>query len=170
MAGSHALLQTEVAKALAFGELQTLAAEHVVFERDALDFFFFPMEVRAKQKLAKGDLKLTPATDMGRISAKSGSSSTVVTGETGIKLYLDKPVRPKGPPTDEEPWKRDQLLCAYWWTKSTSDQKEANLVIKKVKVGKFSFPIYENSKVVNAFAKLLVFGPDESPAAKKARR
>ncbi len=155
MAGSHALLQTEVAKALAFGELQALAAEHVVFERDALDFFFFPMEVRAEQKLAKADLKLIPATDMGRITAKSGSSSTV---------------RPKGPPTDEEPWKRDQLLCAYWWTKSTSDQKEANLVIKKIKVGKFSFPIYENSKVVNAFDKLLVFGPDESPAAKKARR
>ncbi len=43
------------------------------------------------------------------------------------------------------------------------------LVIKKVKVGKFSFPIYENSKVVNVFDKLLAFGPDESPAAKKAR-
>jgi len=169
MAGGHRALQTDVAKAIAFGELMKLAEEHVVFERESVQFYFHPSEVRAKTQIAKGKLKLIPVTDMAKVTtnARSSATSCLVTGK-GTSIYLEPPSRPKGLPTAEEPWKKDLVLCAYWLVKGTSKKEEANLVTKRVTQTDFSFQIYENIKAIKPFEKLVVFEPEE-PQAKKAK-
>ncbi len=167
MADGHPALKTETQKALAFVALQSLAQQHAEHERQTLDFYFSPVEVRGKSKIAKGALTLVPATELAKIASKQPPSSNLpcVIGN-GVTFYLGQPRRPSGLPTQAAPWQKDQLVSAYWWAASTSVQSEANLVKKIVTVDNFKIPVYENSKVINQHDKLVVYEPAEPPAKK----
>ena len=170
MVDSHPLLKTAVAKAIAFQELMQLGNEHAAFERESVQFYFNPAEVRATEKIEKGQLKLVPVTDIAKVTSKAeGSNTSSLVTCKGKKLFLEPPARPKGVPTEEEPWKNDMVMCAYWLIKGTSQKAEANLVKKHVTWSDFTFEIYQNDKVLKPHDKLAFFEPEE-PLAKKGRK
>ncbi len=167
MADNHRLVKQELAKASLFTELMQLSVEWAEYERSKVDFFFGPAEVRAKANIPKGEMRLIPTTDIGRLSMKSGTSSTTATSDS-FKFFLDSPQRPTKAPTESDPWPKHIVMSAYWWIKTTDTQAEANLKRTSTTVTGWTIDVLENTKAIKPFEKFVIYVP-AGPAAKKSR-
>jgi hypothetical protein len=78
---------------------------------------------------------------------------------------LEPPRRPANSDTDE--WKKDIIMAAYWWAKTSSDQGSSNMKWTRIDKNGVSIPVIENTKKLTAFDKLVVYQPES--AAKKAK-
>ena len=168
MADKHTLLKIEAAKAQMFGELMALASEWAEYERENVDFYFNPAEILAKNDIPKGEMWLVPATEIGRASLKSGTSTTLASSDK-FKFFLDSPQRPKAPPATDDPWKKDTIMSAYWWVKTSEVQSESNLKVANSKVEQFTSHVLENTKAIKPYDKFVLFVPPKGSAAKRAR-
>jgi hypothetical protein len=164
MADGHAALSKEATKAHMFTQLVELAKEHAGAERAQVDFLCYPHEVRAKSSIIKGALMLIPATSLDKIVFKSATSTALVK-YAGAECYLEPPRRPANSDTDE--WKKDIIMAAYWWVKTSSDQSSSNMKWARIDKNGVSIPVIENTKKLTAFDKLVVYQPES--AAKKAK-
>ena len=169
MGDAHTALLKDADRAKLFGELMLLASVRSTSERQYVDFLLHPAEVRAKVDIPKSSLSLVPVTELGKVTSKAGSGMTTVVGNKGALFVLDAPNRPKT--NTKEEWKKDHVLSAFWWVKSSSVQSECNMKLVKCKVDNFTFQCMENSKVIKAWEKLTLFDGDtaEGPPKKKAR-
>jgi hypothetical protein len=168
MGDAHAGLLRDVERAKLFGELMMLASVHSACERNYVDFLLNPAEVRAKIDIQKSALKLVPVTELGKVTSKPWSGMVTVVNNKGATFVLDAPNRPKT--NDKAEWKKDKVLSAFWWVKTSSVQSECNMKIVKAKIDSFTFQCMESSRNIKAWEKLVVFdGATEGPPKKKAR-
>ena len=136
------------------------------FEQECVDFFMNPIEVRAKCDIPKGKLQLAPITDMNKLAIKSMTSWAIATGTRGHRnFYLEQPTRPRGDSVDE--WPKQFIAAAFWSVVELQDNVNVNMKLSKLKVNCYTFPIWENSKSLEAGQKLI--GLDTLSTSKKAR-
>ena len=83
----------------------------------------------------------------------------------GFEFHLEAPRRPTSSDTSE--WKKELVMAAYWWVKTSSVLSECNLKWSKAEADGITIPTIETSKKVKAFDKLVLYQPES--AAKKAK-
>ena len=106
-----------------------------------MQYYLNPPEVRCKESIKKGCLRLAPITYMGKIHnlKKTCSTSKTHVSHKGQQWCLDPPLRISK--EDQSEWDRNSLSAAYWWVKSTADAKKANMNIVETIVGGVYIPV-----------------------------
>ncbi len=157
-------IASELIRVHAFQKLVEFATMQALSET-MVEYFVNPSEVRAKEKIATGDLVLVPLTDSSKVLLKSSTAKvTMTSGNT--TLYLEAPAKPKG--LDATEWRKDTIVAAYWSVKTTDKKAESNLKVRKINDGVYTISAYVNTKVLNAFDKLVLY-EQPAPMAKRAR-
>jgi hypothetical protein len=82
-----------------------------------------------------------------------------------MNFYIDTPQRPRS--EDTSTWGKAAIFAAFWSVKVVTDASEANMKQAKLKVDKYTFPIFENTKALKPGDKLCIL--DLSAAKKKPR-
>ena len=165
----HAVMQMDLKRAALFSELMAAAVQHSQREADHLTFMLFPPEVRIKSPCKKGELKLLPVTDLGRLHSKRTSSSVLASDGKGTTFSIDAPQKVRD--AEQSKWAPGSVFAAYWWVGTTTDETEATVKRGQMKVGKFTVPTFENIKALSVHDKLLVYTePASEPASSSNKK
>ena len=144
---------------------------HSAMEVAHVGYYFYPLEARCMKEVKKGELTLLPTTDMARMCISPTSSNIRITSSSSGEAiaYIDSPPTPRSGTSNG--FKKDVVMAAFWHVKTTSTPSEANFKMTKLKVGDYTIPAYENSKVLKPFDKLMVLdaGTAKAPPSKKAK-
>lgn len=125
---------------------------------ERLLYSMHPTELRANTDIPKGELELTPVTDLKCIKTKrSGGSADVSVRLKKDTFYLSEP--PRARHVDPTEWNSDVVFAPFWWVGTTSNPESVNMVEKKItdkKTG-LSFTGLVNSRSIDKHDRILVF-------------
>jgi|AntRauTorckE5430_2_1112549.scaffolds.fasta_scaffold03134_3 hypothetical protein len=133
-------------------------------ENRTVQYAFLPAMVVATVKYDAGKLKLAPFTDLNKIkSDKSATASQIRVGDQ--MLYAYPPTRATTAAKLDDASSADLLWVPYWWVESTDSLAAANMKRVSVTDGDITYPIFQNTKVVQPFTRLLYFKAREQRQA-----
>ena len=154
------VMTTESAKTLIFNYLFNHVNAH---HPTNLIFTMNPSGVMVATDVKKGELRLTPITDVAKISANA-STSIAVAKVDGKPYYLSECARPRVVTVAE--WPKDVMLAPFWWVSPVEKESDANMFIigETDTATKVSIPIFVNKSALASETRLTYYKPKKAVA------
>ena len=136
----------------------------------SLQYAFNPAIVVTTVKYDAGKLEFAPFTDLNKIKCdKNATASPIKVGDA--MMYAYPPTKATSATKLEEASSADILFIPYWWVESTDIAEAANMKRVSVTDGDMQYSIFQNSRVVQPFTRLMYFkAKDKKQALVGAKR
>jgi hypothetical protein len=108
-----------------------------------------PTVMRAAVQIEKNKIIMTPIVSLSAISTVASNNAISTghmfkVGDAEYSFHIGRPSQPRKPSVSE--WNADDTVNPLWWVTPTDQEKNANMVWKKVTHEGMSFPVMVNDK------------------------